>query len=488
MEQPGWFNLANGVDKPMTTTYSDRRRLVGLFAQGEFGYKNFWFVNASIRNDWSSTLPQGNNSFFYGGVNTSLIITDMFEDLKSDYLNFLKVRAAWGQTGNDAPIYRTSSYFTPTQISLGFGDLYLPINNTLGLTEYNRLPSMDLRPEITTEWEFGLTTHLFNNRLDIDAAYYNKSTKDQIISASLAPESRYTSMTRNVGKIANQGVELAVNGIPVRTKDFEWGLGFTFSKNWSEVKELWDDVTEYKLTSSYQVDFVAEVGQPLGVFKVPALATTDDGKVIVDNNGMPTIDASKKEIVGTSTPNFLMGFNTHFTWKGITLSAVLDWRNGGEFYSYTSQLLTFAGNSTYTVFNNREPFVVPNSVKVVNGQYVENDIPIVHWGGASSAVNTYYNNASNYAQYRNWILPKDYLKLREITLSYSLPKAWLKQTPFSMVQVSLIGRNLFMWTPKKNNYVDPEGTNYGNDILSEIGEFGAAPTNLTFGGVIKVVL
>ena len=158
------------------------------------------------------------------------------------------------------------------------------------------------------------------------------------------------------------------------------------------------------------------------------------------------------------------------------------------FYSYTSQLLTFAGNSTYTVFNNREPFVVPNSVKVVNGQYVENDIPIVHWGGASSAVNTYYNNASNYAQYRNWILPKDYLKLREITLSYSLPKAWLKQTPFSMVQVSLIGRNLFMWTPKKNNYVDPEGTNYGNDILSEIGEFGAAPTNRTFGGGIKVVL
>jgi len=144
--------------------------------------------------------------------------------------------------------------------------------------------------------------------------------------------------------------------------------------------------------------------------------------------------------------------------------------------------------STYTVFNNREPFVVPNSVKVVNGQYVENDIPIVHWGGASSAVNTYYNNASNYAQYRNWILPKDYLKLREITLSYSLPKAWLKQTPFSMVQVSLIGRNLFMWTPKKNNYVDPEGTNYGNDILSEIGEFGAAPTNRTFGGGIKVVL
>lgn len=488
LEQPGWFNLANGVDKPMTTTSSDRRRLIGVFAQGEFGYKNFWYVNASVRNDWSSTLPVGKNSFFYGGVNTSLILTDLFEDWKSDVLNFFKVRAAWGKTGNDAPIYRTNSYFLPTQIGLGFGSLYLPINNTLGLTQSTRLPSQDLRPEITTEWEFGLTTHLFNNRFNIDAAYYNKSTKDQIISASLAPESRYTTMTRNVGKIANQGVELTVNTIPVQTRDFEWGLGFTFSKNWSEVKALWDDVSEYKLSSSYQVDFVAEVGQPLGVFKVPAVAKTENGEIIVNNNGMPTIDASKKDVVGTSTPNFLMGFNTHFTWKGITVSGVFDWRNGGVFNSYTAQLLTFAGNSTYTVYNDREPFVIPNSVKVVNGEYVENDIPIVHWGGASSAVNSYYNNASNYDQYKNWVLPKDYFKLRELTISYALPKKVLKSTPFSQVQFSLIGRNLFMWTPKKNNYVDPEGTNYGNDILSEIGEFGAAPTNRTFGGGIKVVL
>lgn len=487
LEQPGWFNLANGIDKPTTTTKTEFRRLVGLFAQAEFGYKNFWYVNLSARNDWSSTLPQGKNSFFYGGVNTSLIFTDLFQDWKSDALNFLKIRAAWGQTGNDAPIYRTASYFEPTQISLGFGDLYLPMNGTLGLTEYNRLPSTTLRPEITTEWEFGLTSHMFNNRLNVDFAYYNKSTKDQIISASLAPESRYTSMTRNVGRIANSGVEVMVNVIPVQLKDFEWELGVTFSKNWSEVKELWDDVQEYKLSSSYQVDFVAEVGQPLGIFKVPALAKTEDGKVIVNNNGMPTIDASKKDVIGTSAPNFLMGFNTRFTWKGISLGAVFDWRNGGEFYSYTSQLLTFAGNSTYTAFNNREPFVVPNSVKTVNGKYVENDIPITHWGGGASANNSYYNNASNYDQFRNWVLPKDYLKLRELTLSYSLPKGLLKETPFTQVQLSLIGRNLFMWTPKKNNYVDPEGTNYGNDILSEIGEFGAAPTNRTFGGGVKVV-
>lgn len=113
-------------------------------AQAEFGYKNFWFVNASLRNDWSSTLPKGKNSFFYGGVNTSLIITDLFEDLKSDALNFLKVRAAWGKTGNDADPYATSAYYIPTQISMGFGDLYLPLNGAMGMTEYNRLPNTNL--------------------------------------------------------------------------------------------------------------------------------------------------------------------------------------------------------------------------------------------------------------------------------------------------------------------------------------------------------
>ena len=303
--------------------------MVGLFAQAEFGYKNFWFVNASLRNDWSSTLPKGKNSFFYGGVNTSLIITDLFEDLKSDALNFLKVRAAWGKTGNDADPYATSAYYIPTQISMGFGDLYLPLNGAMGMTEYNRLPNTNLKPEITTEWELGITSHLWNNRINVDVAYYDKITKDQIISANLSPETRYTSMTRNVGKISNRGIEAMFSVIPVQTKDWEWEVGMTFSKNWSEVKELWDGANEYVLTGinmgAGSVDFVAEVGQPLGVFKVPQMAKTEDGKTIVNGAGIPTVDGSKKETIGSSTPNFLMGINTRLSWKGFTLSAAVSY-------------------------------------------------------------------------------------------------------------------------------------------------------------------
>lgn len=482
LQLPGWFSLENGADKPVTTSERQVRRLVGLFGQAEFSYKNFWYVNLSARNDWSSTLPTGKNSFFYGGVNSSLIFTDMFEDWKSDLLNFLKVRAAWGKTGNDAPVYRTANYFIPTQISMGFGNLYLPINSTMGMTEYNRLKNDNLRPEITTEWEVGLTTHLLNNRVDIDVAYYDKSTKDQIISAALAPETRYTSVTRNVGQISNKGIELTANFIPVQTKDFEWGLGMTFSKNWSKVMKLWDDVDEYVLNSAYSVDFVAKVGEPLGIFKVPKVAKTDDGKTIVTSAGLPQIAAGEKDIVGSSTPNFLMGFNTHFTWKDFTLGAVFDWRNGGYFYSYTAQLLTFSGNSTMTQYNDRQSFIIPNSVKVVNGQYVENNIPVTR----SNNYN-YWNNASNTSMFREWVLPKDYLKLREVTLTYNFPKKLLAKTPLTSLQLSLIGRNLFMWTPKKNNFVDPESTNYGNDISSELGEFATAPTTRTFGGGVKVV-
>lgn len=482
LQLPGWFSLENGADKPVTTSEREVRRLIGLFAQAEFGYKNFWYVNLSARNDWSSTLPVGKNSFFYGGVNTSLILTDLFQDWKSDALNFLKLRAAWGKTGNDAPVYRTYSYFVPTQIGLGYGNLYLPINSTMGMTQYNRLPNNNLKPEITTEWEIGMTTHLFKNRVNLDVAWYDKNTKDQIISAALAPETRYTSVTRNVGEISNKGIELTIGLIPVQTKDFEWGLGVTFAKNWSKVLKLWDNVDEYVLKSAYSVDFIAKVGEPLGIFKVPKVATTEDGKTIVTSAGLPQIAAGEKDIVGTSTPNFLMGFNTHFTWKDLTLSAVLDWRNGGYFYSYTAQLLTFSGNSTMTQYNDRQSFIVPNSVKVVNGKYVENNIPITR-----SNTYNYWNNASNTAMFREWVLPKDYLKLREITLSYNFPKKLLNKTPLSALQVSLIGRNLFMWTPKKNNFVDPESTNFGNDINSELGEFATAPTSRTFGGGVKVV-
>jgi len=487
LSQPKWYSLLNGTDKPLTSSTIYVRRLFGVLGQFDLSYKDWAFVTLSMRNDWSSTLPVGKNSYFYPGINTSIILTDALPSLKeNNVLNYLKVRAAWGQTGNDASQYLTRSIITPTQVALGYGSLYTPIAGVLGLTEGNRAANNALRPELTTEIEFGFEAKLLNNRLGIDATYYNKNTKDQIILATIAPETRFTSQARNIGLVNNQGVELRLWVVPVKTKDFNWEMAVTFAKNQSEVKELWAGAKEYVIFSAYGVNFKAIKGEPLGVFTTPQAATTADGKVIVAATGRPTIDPVNQKVVGTSAPDFTAGLTNRFTYKGVSLGCVIDMRQGGKFWSNTAELMAFDGNSTITTYNDRQPFLVPNSVKNIgttaSPNYVENDVPIL-W----QAMYSYYNHSTNTVMYEKMVLDKSYIKLREVTLSYTLPKSLFASSAISSMEVSFIGRNLLMWTPQENNFVDPEATNYGNDLLSDFGEFSAGPTMRNIGGSIKII-
>ncbi|MDR3328733.1 MAG: SusC/RagA family TonB-linked outer membrane protein [Prevotellaceae bacterium] len=488
-----WYSLDNGTQLPTTISlpYATQRRIMSALAQGDVSFREWAFVSVSLRNDWSSTLPVNDNSFFYWGVNGSVIVTDAVEALKGNStLSFLKVRGGWGQTGNDAPLYRTNSFFSPTKIGLGFGNLYLPINGVAGLTEYNTIPNMALRPEITTELEFGFDVRFLNNRVGLDFAWYNRDTKDQIISASVAPETGYSARTRNVGLINNSGVEIRLYGVPIKTRDFSWDASVTFAKNTSEVKELWDDVEEYSLMSAYDVTFKAIKGQPLGVFQVPKTRTDENGKTVVNASGYPLIVANEFTTLGTSSPDFTLGFSTRLTYKGISVSALFDWRKGGLMYSNTARMLDWNGNGTNTLFNERQPFLVPNSVKLVSeasgstpAVYAENDIPLLR----SSSVLSYWNYSSaNKSMEGNVVIDKSFLKLRELAITYALPQKWFENIFVGGVEVSAIGRNLFMWTAPGNNYIDPETTNYGNDLDSELGEFMAAPSIRTFGGSIRI--
>lgn len=485
-----WYSLYNTSSSAVSVTYKELRRLIGAFAQAELGYKDMMFLNLSGRNDWSSTLPAGNNSFFYGGANVSFLITEMLPSLKEHQVDFLKVRAALGQTGNDANVYKTTSWY---QIA-NFKDINgyytsMPIGGVMGMTSNNTLPSSSLKPEMTTEYEFGLSGSFFGNRLTVDASYYNRMTKDQIISASLAPETAYSYETKNIGKIQNQGVELMVNLTPVRTKDWTWDLGFTFTKNMSEVKELWEGTDEYSYTNWRGVYYVLKVGEPVGMFRIPAANKVMDesspyyGYNIVNNNGYLSDSNTEYEYVGSSEAKFNMGFNTTLKWKGFTLSASADWRKGGYMLSNTSYISHFNGNSTQTVFNERNSFIYPHSVKVVNGQYVENNIPV--------RADEMYNALGNYSYSpevrRHFIIPKDYFRLREVSLSYSFPKSMLAKTPFQQVSLALVGRNLLLFTPKENNYVDPEVSNLGNDLLSEFGETTGTSSTRNIGVNVKVV-
>ena len=490
LDIPGWYNLLNTTSSATSDTYNSSRRLIGAFAQAELGYKNTWYLNLSARNDWSSTLPSNDNSFFYGGVNTSVILTELFPTLKAYKVDYLKLRAAVGQTGNDADVYKTKNWFTPLDPAIyTYNYTKLPIGGVSGLTENNTMASQILKPEMTTEYELGISGNFFNQRVSIDLAYYNKQTKDQIISAALAPETGYTRETRNVGKLENQGVEAVLTVTPVRTKNWKWDVGGTFSKNNSKVKELWDGLQEYTYTSWRGIEYILKVGGPIGVFRLPSVATVKDqsspfyGYRIVSNNGFLTASSTDKDIVGASQPKFTVGFNTSLKYKNFTFSAVADWRKGGYMVSNTSYISHFNGNSTQTVFNERNSFIYPHSVKVVAGNYVENNI-MVRSDQMSYAQGNYSYSPT---ALREFILPKDYFKLREVALSYDFPSKMFENTPIKKLSLSIVGRNLLLFTPKENNYVDPESSNLGNDLLSEFGETTGTSSTRSFGASIKVI-
>jgi hypothetical protein len=410
--------------------------------------------------------------------------------MKSDVFNYLKIRGSVGQTGKDGDIYLTDPKFVQTLIGLGFGNLYMPLNGISGLTESNTIYNKDLKPEITTESEVGIDLRMLNYRLGLDVALYNKNTKNQILGAQVSPESGYTSKIRNVGLINNRGIEVHLYGSPIKTNDFEWGLGVTYSKNVSKVKELWDNVTNYVYTTVYDINYTFIKDQPLGIFQVPKMRTVTDvnspyyGKVVVNSSGLPQIVSNEFTNVGSSNYDFTMGFTSDWTYKSFSLGVVVDYRQGGYFYSNTARMLDWNGNGTNTMFNARQPFVIPNSVKEIStGVYAENDIPLMTTGG----VLNYWNyTSSNKGMEGNAILPRTYVKLRELSFNYSLPKDWFKNSVVSRIQIGIIGKNLLMWTSAKNNFVDPDISNYGNDLLSNIGEFSAAPSVRNIGLALKV--
>ena len=228
---PNWFSLSNGSDKPVTTSSKTKRLLIGALGQFDLAYKEWAFATLSLRNDWSSTLPPTKNSYFYAGVNGAVVLTEAIPSLKNGkILDFAKLRAAWGQTGNDAPVYRTYGKFIPTNISLGFGNLNMPIGGELGMSLSNLEGNINLKPEITTDTEFGADLKFLGNRIGLDIAYYLKSTKDQIISSSVAPETRFTTYTRNVGQVDNKGDRSQVITCAYRNQKLPMGINHNILK------------------------------------------------------------------------------------------------------------------------------------------------------------------------------------------------------------------------------------------------------------------
>ncbi len=482
---PGFYQLSNTSNQPTSFENESHRRLLGVYAQATIGYKRYLYLTLTGRNDWSSTLPKGKNDYFYPGASLAYNIIESL-GLQNSSVSSAKLRASYGKTGSDTDPYRILNAITATNVALGFGNNSFPFNGVPGFTISNQLNNGNLKPETQTELELGAEASFFKNRLGFDFTYYSRVKKDQILPVSTSPSSGYTTAVLNFGRVRNRGIEFSLHGTPIRSKDVTWDVNYNFTRNRNLVLELPNGLNKVVLNSAYDAQLAAIAGQPLGVFLAPQAVYDPQGHIVVNSQGFP-VTSTELGNYGTSQSDFQMGMNNQLRYKNFTFSFTLDWRQGGKFYSGTADLLNFVGADQKTLYNDRRPFIVPNSVQAVtnaNGttSYVENTTQITE-----TNVDDYYYPTSNKAlAYQNRILDKTFVKLREATLAYSLPASIAQKVGAQRAMITVFGRNLYTWLPKRNQTIDPEVSNQGIDLASELGEFRTAPPLRYFGASLKV--
>jgi len=473
-----------------------KKRLVGAYAQADIALYKMVYVSLMARNDWSSSLPLQNNSYFYPGVNVSYDFTETFPSIKK-IVSFGKIRFGWAQTGNDAQIYQVYSTLDRTGFYDGYGGtgLRFPLSN--GISSYsisNLIANPDLQPEIGTEFEIGTDLRFYGGRINLDFTYYNKVNDKQILTTQYAASTGFSRQTVNNGKISNKGFEILLRTTPVKKDNFQWDLDLNYTKNNSLLEELPEGTEELTITgvgmpATGYTSLKLIPGYPISVITVNDVRRVEggeyDGSIIVDNNGLPQTNKDSTIIVGSTNYNYILGVSTSLKYKNLSFSAAFDIRQGGYMYSRTAEMTFFSGTNMETLYNDRQPFIVEGSVvEVLNDDnevvgYEENTVPVVnsvdfynmhsYWGQGGTELN------------KKFVIDKSFVKLRSASIAYQIPKRFIQDIFINNISVALYGRNLLVWTPSDNQWIDPEATSFGNDLAADYGEWGSTPSIRSYG-------
>ncbi len=443
---PGFFDITNAQT---TQAYQGdlKTRLIGVYGSATLDYKNYLFLTATGRNDWSSTLPVENNSYFYPSIAAGFVFTDLLGLSNSNYFPYGKLRLSWAQAGNSASAYQTQQTFTQAAPGDGTrGTIIFPFQGLNGFEVSGQLNSNTLVHELVTEKEVGLDLRFFQNRLGIDAAYYNKVSNDQIISQEVAASSGYTNRVTNAGEILNKGIEVSVTATPLKIGDFNWDMLVNFGRNKYKLVSLAENVDNIFLGGFTSPQIRADKDYGYGVIWGAKLKRNDAGKVIVDEEGYPEV-ADALGPIGNATPDWTGSLRNTFTYKGISLSGLIDVRHGGDIMNMDLYYMSYYGTAkiteqrgTYKTFDGVKEDGTPNDIPVLQDQaYFQN----------------YFSNVDEF-----FVEDGSFVKLREITLAYSLPKALINRIKLQDVTLSATGRNL--WINSDFTYRDPEGSLLGN--------------------------
>ncbi|OAV68575.1 Enterobactin outer-membrane receptor [Bacteroidales bacterium Barb6XT] len=471
---PDLFTLSNSKDPLESTNDYKRLRVYSGFASAQFGYKGYAYLNLTARNDWSSTLPRSNRSYFYPSANASVVVSEWL-GLQSDVLSFLKVRGGWSEVGNDADPYQLATVY----------NIQTAFEGNPILTSSKEKNNPDLKPETTYSTELGAELGLFKNRIHFDAAFYNTNSIDQILKVQTTTASGYSSQLINAGKVNNKGVELQLNVIPVQTKTFKWDLGLNYAANSSKVVELDKEglIKNYTI-GSQGVQVLASVGERYGILFGTSYKRDNSGTIIVDDNGRPKLDPNNK-ILGHYTPDWVGGFSNSFTYKNIDLSFLIDASIGGSIYSGTNQTADYAGVSKQTL-PGRDAAHGGLTYQTVekSGETVTHDDGMIFQGITEDGkANTVVLSAENY--YKSLysineahVYDASYVKLREIKLTYNFDRKLIRRIGLEGASISAVARNVaFLYKDAPN--IDPEAA-LGTGNLQGV-ETLSLPTTHSYG-------
>lgn len=473
-----------------------RKRIFGVYADVTAGYRDWAYITLTGRNDWSSTLPEDNRSFFYPAVTGAVILSDAL-NFQSSIVNTLKVRGGWSQVGNDTdPYLITNVFIVNDAFPLAPPDgptVQKPFDGRPGATLTQTASNPDLKPEQTTEYEAGIEAGFFNERIRLDATYYKRNTTDQIIQAPIPEETGFAAAIVNVGEVSNEGVEIGLNLTPVTIEDgFHWDIYGTFTKNKNIVEELGFGVNEIQFGSAFagSVTAVHRPGEEYGQLLGSVDYRDEEGNLLIDPSNGQLIANPTPAIIGNPNPDFTVGLFNTFSFKGIQLSFVFDWKEGGDIWSNTVSDMLGRGvigfqadreinriiPGFYADPTTGEPLLDDSGNKIPNQTMIE--VNSLYFG------QTFASNASD-----EWLIfDGTTYRLREVTLSYSLPQALLEATPFGDVSISLTGRNLWYLAPgfhEDINY-DPETNQFGGQRNNQGIEYSTTPSARRYGINLRV--
>jgi TonB-linked SusC/RagA family outer membrane protein len=497
LKQVGFAHISNSDVRPLSDEdILSWKRINSLYGSLSLGYRDFVYMDITGRNDWSSTLPSENNSYFYPSVGVSWLPTEMVGISSSKFYG--KLRASYAEVGNDTYPYRLLPY-----LNLGNG-------NTYGGYKYVSLPGTvpnnHLKPERTRSLEFGADLRLFNSRLNLDITYYKSKSFDQIVEADMSLSSGYSSRVFNAGEIQNKGWEIALNSVPIQQKDFSWNIDFNFTKNESEILSMVNGLEQIQIGQIFDFYNVLRVGLPYGSMYGSKWLTDQQGRQMVTSNGDPIkVD---NVYLGNFNPDFMFSISNRFKWKRFDAYLLFDMKKGGKLYSGTMRQAIRNGVISG---NERQQESYWERTIIMGESGGADDV----WGG-TLLENAYIYDASKYDNIYNMnptdpnYVPKkftgylwpgnvgyfadsycsevtydaSFIKLRELSFGYTFPKSWISKIKMSRAHISLVGRNLWILYQKTPKGIDPEAAlNAGN---GQGMESGSLPPSTTFGMDLKI--